>query len=91
MYGRHITPRNTKGCQAQGLGTLSPIPKDTMAPKIPAERDKKAEMMALPLAFLGARGAQVKSNTKQRSRVTRVEESIAPVVQFGEGNNKVQV
>lgn len=33
----------------------------------------------------------MKSNDKQRSRMTRIEESIAPAIQFGEGNNKVHV
>lgn len=34
------------GCKTQGPGTHSPIPKGTTDPRIPAERDKKAEMMA---------------------------------------------
>lgn len=54
-----------------------------MDPRIPAERDKKAEIMAQQFAFVGAHGAQVKSMNKQRSTVTRVEESIAPAAQLG--------
>lgn len=79
------------GCKGRGPGTLSPTQEDTMDPRIPAERDKKAEITVRQFAFVGAHGAQVKSKNKQRSTVTRVEESIAPAARFGEGNNKAQV